>query len=202
MKIPIRLIVMIAMLLLPVFISPCAKAAPQLMLGENIEITNSPFIGAENSPITIIAFIDYQCPYCKQYELVIQQVVDKYANKIKLIFKHFPLPFHEFAKNAALASLAANDQGKFWEFHVKLFENSPNLCNEVIQKIAKELRLDIDRFNNKMKSPEFKLLVKNDSLEGMRVGIIGTPTVYVNKKLLLDHSFIGLQKMIESELKK
>jgi protein-disulfide isomerase len=101
-----------------------------------------------------------------------------------------------------LAALAANDQGKFWEFHVKLFENSPNLSYDVIQKIARELRLDIDRFNKKMKSTEFKSLIKRDSLEGRKIGITGTPTVYVNKKLLFDHSIKGLQEMIEAELKK
>jgi len=201
-EIPKISIAAIALLVISALIAPCAVAAPQLIVRENVETTNSPFIGSENSPIVIIAFIDYQCPYCRQFEPAIQRAVDTYENKIKLIFKNFPLSIHEFAQNAALAALAANDQGKFWEFHVKLFENSPNLSNDVIQKIAKELRLDMDRFNRKMKSPELKALVKRDTLEGLKIGLIGTPTVYVNNKLLLDHTFIGLQKMIDSELKK
>ena len=199
MNMPTRFLVAIALLLLSVFISPHASTASQLIVTE-IETTASPSIGTENAPITIIAFIDYQCPDCKQFQLVIQQAVAKYAKNIHLIFKNFPLSFHGYAQNAALAALAANDQGKFWEFHVKLFENSPDLSNDVIQKIAQELRLDIDRFNRKMKSPEFKSLVKRDSLEGMRIGVLGTPTVYVNRKLLLDNSFPGLQKMIDSEI--
>ena len=89
----------------------------------NIVLDGLPFKGPADAAVTIAVFDDYQWPYCARLEPLFQQVLDKYPDDVKLVVKHFPLPMHKYAQKAATAALAANDQGKFWEFHSKLFKN-------------------------------------------------------------------------------
>ena len=129
-------------------------------------------------------------------------MLDKYPEKVKLVFKNFPLPNHVFAKQAAAAALAANAQAKFREFHNKLFQNYRTLSNAKIQEIAKELGLDIERFNRDTSAPEVQKLIIRDLQDARQAGVRGAPTVFVNGKLAKNWSLQGLQQMIEDELKK
>jgi protein-disulfide isomerase len=129
-------------------------------------------------------------------------VLDKYPKEAKLVFKHFPLPNHMFAREAAIAALAAHDQGKFWEFHSKLADNYNRLNSALIQEIAKTVGLDIEKLRRKMSDPSIERLITRDITEGRHIGIRGVPTVFINGKLLRDRSLLGFQQMIEAELKK
>jgi protein-disulfide isomerase len=129
-------------------------------------------------------------------------VLNKYPNEVKLVIKHFPLRNHKFARKAASASLAANEQGKFWEFHHKLFENYKVLNDSKIQDIAKELGLGMEKFNNDMNSPVIAKLINRDLKNGRQVGVRGTPTIFVNGKISKKRGLSGLSEMIEGELKK
>ena len=103
---------------------------------------------------------------------------------------------------AAQAALAADKQGKFWAFHAKLFENHKALNDAKIQEIAKELNLDINRFNMDMKSAAVRNLIYRNRKNGREIGIRGTPTIFINGKLLKKRSLPGMSNMIEAELKK
>ena len=129
-------------------------------------------------------------------------MLNKYPNEVKLVVKHFPLRNHKFARKAATAALAANEQGKFWEFHHALFENYKVLNDSKIQDIAKELGLDMEKFNRDMNSPVIAKLINRDLKNGRQVGVRGTPTIFVNGKVLKKRDLSGFSEMIEAELKK
>jgi len=129
-------------------------------------------------------------------------VLDKYPNNVKLVVKNYPLPSHKFAYKAATAALAANAQGKFWEFHSKLFKNYNAINDDKIQDIAKALGLNMEKFNKDMQSPAIKNLITRDMNNGREVGVRGTPTIFINGKTLKNRSLPGIYQVIEAELKK
>jgi len=119
---------------------------------------------------------------------------------MKLVFKNFPLRNHKFAWPAAIAALAANKQGKFWELHDQLYENYNRLSDQKIREIAQQVGLDIKKFDKDMKDPELKAIVERDFQEGARAGVRGIPTIFVNGRQLKNRSFQGFQAAIEKEL--
>lgn len=131
---------------------------------------------------------------------LLEQVLEKNPDTVKIVFKNMPLNFHKFADPSARAALAAFNQGKFWEFHDKLF-SAEKLSNELINNIAVELNLDIAQFNKDMNSPEVKQMIKKDLLDARSAGVTGTPTIFINGKKLKNRSPAGFQAMIDQELK-
>jgi protein-disulfide isomerase len=129
-------------------------------------------------------------------------VLEKYPQDVKVVVKHFPLSSHKFARQAATAALAADAQGKFQEFHDKLFENQRVLNDAKVQEIARELQLDLDKFNKDLKDPAIQQLITRDMTNGRQSGVRGTPTIFINGKRLNNRSLQGFQQMIEAELKK
>jgi protein-disulfide isomerase len=127
-------------------------------------------------------------------------VFERYSKEMKLVFKNFPLRNHKFAWPAAIAALAANKQGKFWELHDQLYENYNRLSDQKIREIAQQVGLDMEKFDKDMKDPELKALVERDFQEGARVGVRGIPTIFVNGRQLKNRSFEGFQAAIEKEL--
>ncbi len=119
---------------------------------------------------------------------------------MKLVFKNFPLRNHKLAWPAAIAALAANKQGKFWELHDQLYENYNRLSDQKIREIAQQVGLDIEKFDKDMKDPELKAIVERDFQEGARAGVRGIPTIFVNGRQLKNRSFQGFQAAIEKEL--
>ena len=109
-------------------------------------------------------------------------MLEKYPNDVKIVIKHFPLNSHRFAMPAAMAAMAAGIQGKFWEFHKALLRNYNAINDAKIQSIAGKLKLDMERFNEDRKSPENRAHIKEDINDGRRIGVRGTPTVYINGK--------------------
>lgn len=131
-----------------------------------------------------------------------EQVLDENFETVKIVFKHFPLTFHKVAKPAALASIAAQEQGKFWEFHDLLFENSKTLSPERIIAIAQQLKLDISRFSGIMRNPATMQKLTQDIQDGRDAGVTGTPTVFVNGRRLKNRDFPTIQKLIAEEMAK
>ncbi|OGP54717.1 MAG: hypothetical protein A2Y65_11270 [Deltaproteobacteria bacterium RBG_13_52_11] len=130
-------------------------------------------------------------------------MLDKYPKKVRLVFKNFPLSsIHPFAYAAATAALAADAQGKFWEFHNTLFAKQSALNNATIQQIAKELKLDMDKFNSAMKDPSIQRVIARDIEEGEEAGIESIPIIFINGKLPTQGSLQGIEDLIEAELKK
>jgi protein-disulfide isomerase len=129
-------------------------------------------------------------------------VLDKYPNNVKLVVKNFPLASHKYSHKAAAAALAANLQGKFWEFHSQLFKNYNAINDAKIQDIAKELGLDMKKFAKDMNSPAISELIARDMDNGRQIGVRGTPTIFINGKALQNRSLPGIYQVIEAELKK
>ena len=121
---------------------------------------------------------------------------------MKLVVKNYPLAMHSFAKPAALAALAAHAQGKFIEYHQKLFANYTALNDTKLQELAVEISLDEERFKKDMTSPSLQAVIERDLNEGRKMGIRGIPAIFVNGKLLEDRSLRGFQLMIDGELGK
>lgn len=133
---------------------------------------------------------------------MLEQVLKKYPDKVKLIFKNFPLRNHKFARKAAAAALAANRQGKFWEFQARLFKNFNRLSDKKIQEFASELSLNEEEFQKDMKAPKILAIISQDIQDGKRAGVRGTPTIFINGRLLRQRSLEGFRVIIEKELAK
>ena len=129
-------------------------------------------------------------------------MLDKYPKEVKIVFKNFPLGMHKFARKAAAAALAAHSQKKFWEFHEKLLENYQKLNDAKILEIAKELWLDMEKFNKERNDPAIQNLIARDVKDGMQAGVRGIPAVFINGKVLKNRNFQGFQKIIDTQLNK
>lgn len=156
-----------------------------------------PVMGEENAPVTIVEFSEFQCPYClRYYNDTYGKIKKNYVEtgKVKYIFKHFPLGFHEGAYPAALASECAYDQGGddfFYEMHDMIFENSSILHEkedeiyEGLAGLAEEIGLNMEKYNNCIESDKFREKIDSDTAEGKEYGISGTPSFLVNGELLV-----------------
>lgn len=127
-------------------------------------------------------------------------MLEKYPKDLKVALKNYPLPMHPFARKAAAAALAANRQGKFWEMSHKLFEAGNGLSDEKIQEIARELKLKMDVFNKDMNDPAVQGIITRDMNEGSQAEVPGTPTVFINGKLLQFRSGQDIEQAIENEI--
>lgn len=141
---------------------------------------NSHVLGPADSKVTVVEFSDFQCPACKAAEPIVAQVLNQYKDKIRFVYRNYPLPAHEFGQIAAQAVEAAALQDKFWEYHDKLFELSPDLKKENLLLIAKDLGLDLDKFNRDLDSETVKQKVADDQTDGNRAGVNATPTFFIN----------------------
>lgn len=145
-----------------------------------IDAGKSPAKGPAKAKITIIEFSDFQCPYCRRGYETMEEVQKMYPNDVKVVFKHFPLEFHKEAEPAARASWAAQQQGKFWEYHEALFKNQDKLGTDYYNTLAAEMKLDVDKFKKDMASEAAAKQVKEDAELGQKNGIQGTPGFFVN----------------------
>jgi protein-disulfide isomerase len=161
-----------------------------------LPVGQSPVRGKVDAAITIVEFSDYQCPYCAKAEPLIASFVEAYPNDTRVVFKHYPLTnIHPHAMPAALAATAAQKQGKFWEMHDQLFANQRSLNPAQITETAKKLGLDMTRFEADMKSPEVAAAVQADMKLAQQVGIRGTPSIFVNGKLLTTRTVDGFKEL-------
>jgi len=139
-----------------------------------------PAFGPANASVTIVEFSDFQCPYCSRAAGATTQVKKKYGDKVRFIFRMFPLSFHEHAHLAAEAALAANAQGKFWEFHDLLFANQQKLDEAGLEEHAKKAGLDLKAFKAALDKHEFNSAVESDMKLGGIAAVQGTPTMFIN----------------------
>ncbi|MGV3625640.1 MAG: DsbA family protein [Archangium sp.] len=178
-------------------------AAPEAKVVTDLKLEGAPVLGPKNAPVTIVAFSDFQCPFCSRVVPTLHDLEKQYEGKIKVVFKHQPLPFHNNAKIAAAASMAANEQGKFWEMHDKLFANQQALDRPNLERYAQELGLDMGKFKAALDSNKYDAYIQADSAEGMRVGANGTPTFFINGRQVVGAQPIdAFKNVIDDELKK
>lgn len=146
----------------------------------NVDLGNTPVQGSQDAKIKIIVFSDFQCPFSKRGADTVHALQQKYGNNLMYVYKNLPLPFHPEAMPAAKAALAAGRQGKFYEYHDKLFEKQGELGEALYVKIAQELGLNMQRFNADRNNPEIEAQIKADQAQANSLGFNGTPGFAVN----------------------
>jgi protein-disulfide isomerase len=169
---------------------------------QTFPIGTSAVKGDANAPVTITLFDDFQCPYCAKLVPTLNQVVAAYPKQVKVVFKHFPLSMHKFAQKAAVPSIAARNQGKFWPLHDQLFANYNKLNDAKIRELAEAVGLDMVQFDKDIANPALLQEVNSDMQLGVKAGVRGTPAVYINGRQLKDRSAKGFKRLIDAELKK
>ena len=159
--------------------------------------------GDPNAVITIVEFADFQCPYCKQTEATLNDLLRKYPGQVKLGFRDFPLgSIHPYAEKAAEAARCAGKQGKFWEFHDALFANQAKLDEPGLNAIAQTLALDEKAFQTCLASGEYKAQVSRDQEDGKKAGISSTPGFFINGIALTGaQPGTAFEKIVGDELK-
>jgi len=182
--------------------SPKAHRPKLLEDPVTIPVSGSPTRGPADARITLVEFSDFECPYCSVAVGEVNTIMTAYPKDVRLIYKQFPLSMHPHAPLAAAASLAANQQGKFWQMHDALFKNFRKLSRENILALAKEIGLDMDKFTADLDSPKFKAVIEKDLADGETAGVYGTPSFFVNGKhyngpLALD----SIKPILDAELK-
>jgi len=143
-----------------------------------------PAKGPATAPVTIVEFSDFECPYCEKAEKTVKDLLEAYPGKIRLVYRDYPLPSHRLAPKAAEASHCADDQGKYWEMHDKLFAAGGKLAVTDLKGYARELGLDGPRFDRCLESGEKAKVVESHRKAGEEVGVTGTPAFFVNGRLL------------------
>lgn len=166
-----------------------------------ISVKGSPYKGRIDAPIVIVDYTDFQCPYCARLLPTFNALLKRYPNKIKIVYKNYPLKMHKFARKAAAAAMAAHEKGKFWEFHDELFAHYHNMNDAVIKKIQKKLNLNTPEFETLMNSPKIKRKIQQDILQGQSIGVTSTPTVFVNGRLQKNKRLEGFIETIDNELR-
>ena len=171
-----------------------------------VEITvhpDDPFKGPKNAPVTVVEFSDFECPYCGKMVPTLKEIRDNYPKDVKIVFMQQPLSFHKNARGAAAASLAANEQGKFWEYHDLLFANRKALTRPDLERYAQDLGLNMKKFKAALDSGKFEEQIKRNQREASKVGATGTPTSFVNGwKVRGASPFPKFKTVIDRELAK
>ncbi len=167
------------------FIEQLKKAFPVTLSLEpyrmSVSVAGEPVRGPENAPVTIVEFSDFQCPFCKNFDVTLGRVLQEFNPKVRLVYRQMPLnEIHPFAEKAAEASLCAQDQGKFWEMHDLMFKDQANLKVEDLKAKASGLGLDTAAFNACLDSGKYAEKVREDSRDGAAAGISGTPAFLIN----------------------
>ncbi len=167
-----------------------------------IDVSESPFLGPEEAPITIVEFSDFECGYCRKVYPTLLQIRNEYDSEVKIVFKHFPLSFHKNALLAHRAAISAGEQGKFWEMHDLIFENFKDLSRETMLEYASRLNLNSPQFEETLDSQTSKDLIDRDIILGRDNGVTGTPVFFVNgRKLVGAQPFSVFKEEIERALR-
>ncbi len=177
-----------------------APARPRVALGTIPK--ESPAAGPEGASVTIVEFSDFQCPYCARVSSnLLPQIRKTYGDKVRFVFRDFPLDTHKEAVPAAVAARCAGRQGKFWEMHDMLFSRQKELGGPFYEKAGKEIGLDMAKFSECRKDPKVAEAVKSDGSEGARLGVNSTPTFFVNG-LVVEGAipFEEFRKTVDEEL--
>jgi protein-disulfide isomerase len=181
------------------------RAQQNRILGDPVDvaIAGAPVRGPQTAKVTIVEFSDFECPYCAKAVGEIAALMAAYPKDVKLVFKQFPLDdMHPHALMAAEAALAANDQGKFWEMHDALFANARRLSRETVLALAQSIGLDMMRFSRDMESGRFRKAVEADVTEGNKLGVYGTPSLFIDGKPYRGPVMLSILKpILDSELK-
>jgi protein-disulfide isomerase len=167
----------------------------------SISTVDQPSMGRADAPVTVVAFTDYQCPSCAAMHPQFERLVKEYADKVRLVTRDFPLSQHTEAFKAAEAAEAAREQGRYWEYVAILLRNQSALSVEKLKAYASELALDRTKFDSALDSGKFKESVQRDVEDGMKLGINGTPAVFINGRRVSARDYDELKARVEAAFK-
>ena len=166
-----------------------------------VSVDDDPFIGPEDAQITIVQFAEYQCPYCGRGNAAVEQVMEEYEGKVKMVYRDFPLSFHDRAIPAAVAANCAGEQGKYWEMHETLMANQQALSEADLTGYAQTHSLDLDKWNTCRQDPAQVAEVNKDMDDGAAAGVSGTPAFFINGIMLSGaQPFSEFKTIIDREL--
>jgi len=157
--------------------------------------------GSASASAYLVEFSDFQCPACKAFEPVVDAIIKQYGDTLLYAYRYFPLTQHPYAMKAAIAAEAGNREGKFWELHEALFADQDKLSDEIVQKDAQSLGLDMDQFNKDLKDPAVQEKVNKDLADGNKFGINSTPTFFLSGKKLNVSTPQDLQQAVADALR-
>ena len=175
---------------------------PPPIFRAELSVAGEPFRGSEKAPVTVVKFEDFQCPFCKQVQPTFNELLSRYDGKIRLVHKDLPLDsLHPRARQAAEAARCAYEQGKFWDYHDKLYANSPKASADDLKSFAKEVGLNVDSFDRCFVSGKYKAVVQQDLNEGAQLGLTGTPTFFINgREISGNQPLDAFEAIIDEEL--
>lgn len=166
-----------------------------------LDLKGLPSVGDENAKITLVEFSDYQCPFCKRVRPTIWRLMDEYKGKMRYVFGDFPLSFHQFAKKASEAARCAGDEGKYFEYNRKIFDNQDKLTVDDLKKYAKELQLNAKNFDKCLDSGKHSKDVDDAMQVGAGAGVSGTPAYFINGIMLSGAMpYESFKEVIEQEV--
>jgi protein-disulfide isomerase len=150
----------------------------------DFDLSRAPRKGPEDAPITIVEFSDFECSFCRKSQPTLAQIEEVYGEQVRLVWKHLPLSMHKNAPRAHIASVAAANQGKFWEFKDALFANPGELQPENLKQHAFELGLKIQQFEDDLEEPGTKSLIEADMAEAVAIDLTATPGFFINGRYI------------------
>jgi protein-disulfide isomerase len=173
-------------------------------LRKQVATTGYPSQGPAAALVTIVEFSDFECPYCNNLMPTLKLIEKNYGDKVRVVYRQFPLPWvHPHALKAAEASLCANDQHRFWEFHDALFSNQRDLTIDGLKRRAADLKLDTAQFNTCLDSAKEASAVQKDIEAGHQADVEGTPTVFINGRMIYGtQAYADLKEIIDDELQR
>jgi len=168
-----------------------------------LETANRPFRGPENAPVVIVEFADHECPFCVRVDPLLTQILEKYPDQVKLVYKFLPLTgIHKWAMKAAEAAMAAERQGKFWEYSKELLKIHDSLSENNLVATAEKIGLDMERFARDRKDPRLVKIIREDMQEAKKNQIRSIPAFFVNGRRLKRYSPEGFEAAVQDALKK
>jgi protein-disulfide isomerase len=168
----------------------------------DVRTEGGPVRGSAEAPVTLVEFSDFQCPFCKRSQATLNQLLERYPGKLKIVYRDFPLDqLHPQARGASEAARCAGDQGKFWDYHDVLFTQAPPLSPDAMRRYAEQAGLDLVAFDRCLSSGQHRDAVQRDVEEGMRLGVTGTPAFFINGRPLVGAQQIeAFTRVIDEEL--
>lgn len=173
--------------------------AMDIGFSQQIDITGAPVRGKADAPVTLVVFSDFECPWCAKLEPLLAQLLAANADTVRVVFKHLPLPMHPQAEPAALAAIAAQRQGKFWEMHDALFAVQ-QWTPAAVTETATRIKLDMTRFQADLNSQETRMQLAKDKADAQAAEVAATPSVFVNGRPVRERSLPALQAMVNEAL--
>ena len=175
---------------------------PPPIFRAELSVTGEPLKGSEKAPVTIVKFEDFQCPFCKQVQPTFNELLSRYDGKVRLVHKDLPLEsLHPQARAAAEAARCAYEQGKFWEYHDRLYANSPKASADDLKNYAKEVGVNVDSFDRCLTSGKYRAVVQQNLNEGAKLGLTGTPTFFINGREISGNQPVeAFEAIIDEEL--